>query len=232
VGTNRDLDVVMGLVRELQTPACQRDGERRRRRSTTPLGRSSAPAAEISTPGVSLTTGERLPETPRWHGARPARCGRWNLVAPVGGRAVRWVVPFDLSSAYDELNAADHDYRFYADLARELCARSVLDLGCGTGTLARLLAADGCEVVAIDPDPDMLRVAREKASGLGVDVDWRLGDSGRADTSSADLALMTGHVAQVFVNLDAWSVVLRELRRALKPGGTLAFETRNPVARA
>ncbi|MEV4347050.1 class I SAM-dependent methyltransferase [Actinoplanes sp. NPDC049596] len=135
----------------------------------------------------------------------------------------------EFADAYDELNADDHDYRFYAALAGELGAERALDLGCGTGTLARLLAAGGRTVVGIDPDPEMLRVARGKP-GAGQ-VDWRLGHSDRADPESADFAVMSGHVAQVFLDDAAWARTLRDLRRALVPHGSLAFESRNPAAR-
>jgi len=43
---------------------------------------------------------------------------------------------------------------------------------------------------------------------------------------------MSGHVAQFFVDDDEWSTALTALHSALRPGGTLAFETRNPDARA
>ena len=138
-------------------------------------------------------------------------------------------MPFDFPSAYDELNAGDHDHRFYAALAQEVGARRLLDLGCGTGVLACLLAAQGHEVVAVDPDPGMLAVARGRP---GADlVDWRLGTSDRALTAGADLAVMTGHVAQVFVDDEEWRTTLQHLHDALVPEGTLAFETRNPTAR-
>ncbi len=136
---------------------------------------------------------------------------------------------FDFQAAYDELNAADDDYRFYAALAKERGASRVLDLGCGTGVLARLLASNGHAVVGIDPDPDMLRVARDRPGA--EHVDWRLGYSDSADTGNADLALMTGHVAQIFVEDESWRTTLAHLHRALARGGTLAFETRNPTAR-
>jgi SAM-dependent methyltransferase len=136
---------------------------------------------------------------------------------------------FDYQAAYDELNAADHDYRFYAALADELDAQHVLDLGCGTGTLARFMASAGHQVVAIDPDEDMLRVARTKP---GADlVEWRNGYSDTADPGWADLAVMSGHVAQLFVDDSSWAAVLGDLHRALTSGGTLAFESRNPAAR-
>ena len=47
----------------------------------------------------------------------------------------------------------------------------------------------------------------------------------------ADLAVMSGHVAQVFVEDVEWTAALTHLRRGLRAGGTLAFETRNPAAR-
>jgi SAM-dependent methyltransferase len=138
-------------------------------------------------------------------------------------------VSFDFQGAYDELNPADGDYRFYADLATSAAVSRAVDLGCGTGKLARMLAAVAASVTGIDPDPEMLRVARSKdPEGR---IDWRLGYSDVIDSDSAEFAVMSGHVAQVFVEDPAWLASLRDLHRALVPGGLLAFETRNPAAR-
>jgi SAM-dependent methyltransferase len=138
-------------------------------------------------------------------------------------------VGFDFQAAYDELNPADNDYRFYAALAASAGVSRAVDLGCGTGTLARMLASRGASVTGVDPDPEMLRVARSKdPEGR---VDWRLGYSDVIDAESAEFAVMSGHVAQVFTEDDAWLATLRDLHRALVPGGLLAFETRNPRAR-
>lgn len=52
-----------------------------------------------------------------------------------------------------------------------------------------------------------------------------------AGTPDADLAIMTGHVAQFFLTDHRWHSALIALRAALRPGGRLAFESRNPVAR-
>ena len=92
-----------------------------------------------------------------------------------------------------------------------------------------MLASSDAHVVGVDPDPDMLRVARSKdPEGR---VDWRLGHSDALAPESAEFAVMSGHVAQVFVEDDAWLAALRDLNRALLPGGLLAFESRNPAVR-
>jgi len=71
-----------------------------------------------------------------------------------------------------------------------------VDLGWDTGTLARTLASGGAIVTGVDPDPDMLRVAR--ARDPNGHVDWRLGASDAIESGSAELAVMSRHVAQVF----------------------------------
>lgn len=136
---------------------------------------------------------------------------------------------FDFSAAYDELNPADHDHRFYADLARDLGVADAVDLGCGTGVLARRWAATGIRAHGVDPDPAMIRVARERdPEGR---VTWILGDSSALAPTATDLVVMSGHVAQVFREDDAWARTLADVHRALRPGGTLAFESRDPAAR-
>jgi SAM-dependent methyltransferase len=138
-------------------------------------------------------------------------------------------VGFDFQAAYDELNPADDDYLFYAALAASAGVTRAVDLGCGTGTLARMLASRGARVTGVDPDPEMLRVARSRDPH--GHIDWRLGHSDVIDPGSAEFTVMSGHVAQVFTEDGAWLAVLRDLHRVLVPGGLLAFESRNPGAR-
>lgn len=65
----------------------------------------------------------------------------------------------------------------------------VLDLGCGTGQLTVPLAGRFDRVVGADPEPDMLRLARERALGAGVrGIGWLLA----ADTDLASLPLLDG----------------------------------------
>lgn len=136
---------------------------------------------------------------------------------------------FDFQAAYAELNLAEHDYLFYASLAHQVGANRALDLGCGTGTLARGLASRGLTVVGIDPDPHMLAFAADAPHGDLVD--WRLGYSDVATPQAADIAIMSGHVAQVFLDDAQWARTLADLHRAVVSGGTLAFESRHPGAR-
>lgn len=47
---------------------------------------------------------------------------------------------------------------------------SILDLGCGTGTLTELLAAQGFDMIGVDNSPEMLRIALEKKERSGLDI--------------------------------------------------------------
>ena len=106
----------------------------------------------------------------------------------------------------------------------------ILDLGCGTGLLTRELATTGRHVVGVDPSPAMLAVARRHPDARGVQ--WVEGDARALGTPSADLLIMTGNVAQVFLDDDEWRATLAAIHAALRPGGYLAFESRNPDDRA
>jgi SAM-dependent methyltransferase len=131
-----------------------------------------------------------------------------------------------LVELYDIENTRGADTDFYIRLAADLDARTILDLGCGTGLLTRELAVDGRLVVGVDPAPAMLAYARRQP---GADrVQWVEGDSSALGTPAADLAIMTGNVAQVFLDDAEWAATLRNIHAALRSGGHLAFESRNP----
>ncbi len=67
-----------------------------------------------------------------------------------------------LVAIYDVLDGDRSDLNVYAAVADELSARCVLDVGCGTGTLALLLADRGLEVTGVDPAAGSLGIARAK----------------------------------------------------------------------
>ncbi|RKF23731.1 class I SAM-dependent methyltransferase [Micromonospora globbae] len=135
-----------------------------------------------------------------------------------------------LARVYDAFDGERDDLAAYVALADEMAARVVLDVGCGTGSLAVLLAATGRTVVGVDPAAASLDVARAKDPAGRVR--WVHGDVGAVPDLGADLATMTGNVAQVFLGDDDWARALRAVHRALRPNGRLVFETRRPDRRA
>ena len=135
-----------------------------------------------------------------------------------------------LAQVYDPLEPDRTDLDVYVDMVIELGAASVLDVGCGTGTFACLLARRGIRVTAVDPARASLDVARAKPDAGAVD--WLLGDATTLPPLSVDAAFMTANVAQVFLTDDDWSATLRGIRGALRPRGMLVFETRDPLRRA
>ena len=135
-----------------------------------------------------------------------------------------------LVELYDIENARGADTEFYLRLATDLDARLILDLGCGTGLLTRELAVDGRRVVGVDPSPAMLAVAWRQPDADRVR--WVEGYSDALGTPEADLVIMSGNVAQVFLDDHEWYATLQAIHAALRPDGHLAFESRNPDDRA
>ena len=100
----------------------------------------------------------------------------------------------------------------------------VLDLGCGTGSLAVLLAVAGYDVVGVDSSPAMLEHARVKADAAGVPVDLRLGDAaeppvGEGRGGAVDVVLCR----HVLWALPDPSAALRRWSGLLAPGGRLVL---------
>src|SRR3954447_9395986 len=134
-----------------------------------------------------------------------------------------------LAELYDHLEGDRPDLDVYARLVEEVGARSILDIGCGTGTLACQLAADGKEVVGLDPAEASIDIARCKP--FADRVEWIVGDVGALPPIEVDLVIMTGNVAQVFTTDEAWTSVLEAAHHRLLPRGRLVFESRDPDAR-
>jgi SAM-dependent methyltransferase len=97
-----------------------------------------------------------------------------------------------------------------------LAGQRVVDLGTGTGTLARGFARRGCRVVAIDPDARMLAEARSLDEEAGVKIDYRRARAEETglDPSSADV-VAAGQCWHWFDRAAA----AREVTRLLRPEG-------------
>ncbi len=135
-----------------------------------------------------------------------------------------------LAPLYDLFDDDRSDLAAHAALAEELGARRILDVGCGTGTFALLLADRCFDVVGVDPAVASLDVAREKPGAERVRCLG--GDATTLPSLEVDLASMTGNVAQTIIDPDVWHGTLDGIRAALRRGGVLVFETRDPLRRA
>ncbi|WUJ71338.1 methyltransferase domain-containing protein [Kribbella soli] len=131
-----------------------------------------------------------------------------------------------LVGLYDVDNPAGEDHAYYRALASD--TRKVLDFGCGTGLLTRTLVAPGRVVVGIDPSPTMLGYARRQP---GADaVTWIDGDFRAVEpTGDADLVISAGNS---IMHIGNQAEVFTALANALRPGGVISFESRNPAVRA
>lgn len=134
----------------------------------------------------------------------------------------------DTAALYDLLNPWGPSDAFYLGLVMD--ARSVLDVGCGTGALLHRARRDGHagRLCGVDPDVHALEIARCRD-----DIEWH---DCRAATmpwaGEFELAVMTGHAFQCLVGDDEVRASLDAIHRALVDGGCFAFETRNPATRA
>jgi len=101
-----------------------------------------------------------------------------------------------------------------AELRREPIS-SILDVGCGTGTILSALNGD-VRKAGLDLSPEMVNKAREK---LGADVDLRVSDSERLPWPSDSFDVVTINLS--FHHYEHPETVLREVRRVLRNGGRM-----------
>jgi SAM-dependent methyltransferase len=95
----------------------------------------------------------------------------------------------------------------------------VLDVGTGTGTLARQFAAAGCVATGLDVDERMLGGARRMAAADGVEVDWVCAP---AEDTGLDAGCFDGVVSGQAWHWFDGHAAAAEARRLLVPGGLLA----------
>jgi SAM-dependent methyltransferase len=120
------------------------------------------------------------------------------------------------------------------ELLGDVAGRTVVDAGCGGGRAVAELAERGARAVGVDPDPDMIAVARER---------WPAGEFRAGD--ARELPLETGSAAgyradKVLHLLDDPARAVAEARRVLAPGGravltgsdwdTIAIDSDEPEA--
>lgn len=102
-------------------------------------------------------------------------------------------------------------------------------MGCGTGRLTTHFAKAGYHITAIDPNEEAIECAKEKFHS--DELKWIVGDSSDLQKQAFDAVIMTANVAQIFLTEESWKRTISDICRALKPGGQLIFDTRNPLTK-
>lgn len=138
-----------------------------------------------------------------------------------------------LAGCYDEMTQ-DVDYPAWADYLEGLFAvrpvHTVLDLACGTGTMACLLAERGYELIGVDFSPEMLAVAAEKALDVAgerpIFLCQAMEDLDLYGTVDACVCLLdsVNHVTDP----DRLARALARVLLFLEPGGLFVFDAHTP----
>lgn len=105
-------------------------------------------------------------------------------------------------------------------------SRTVLDVGCGCGDLARPLAAHVDRIAAVDPSAALLALGRSLPGGAAPQLHWQHSTI-EAATLAPPYALVT---AAESLHWTDWQITLPRLRAALTPGGFLATVSRTTPA--
>ena len=144
--------------------------------------------------------------------------------APTGRRQgdsyVRAAGHFSPTALYDPALALTmREGAWRPQLVERIGTGDVVDVGCGTGTLAIALAQAGARVIGVDGDEDVLRRARAKADG--VEIDWRRGLADAVPLPDASADAVVCSLVLHHLQPDAKAAALAECRRVLRPGGAL-----------
>jgi len=103
----------------------------------------------------------------------------------------------------------------------------IADVGCGTGSLSVLLGRvePRAQIIGVDPDREVLALARDKADAAGVTVDWRVGmgdalvdELGRASVDTVVSSLVLHQCPMPMKR-----AVLAAIHEVLKPGGKVVI---------
>lgn len=138
-----------------------------------------------------------------------------------------------LAACYDRLI----DQAIYDRFCGRICALLrkngiadglILELCCGTGTLARKLTQQGYELICCDASPDMLNVAREKCADLEVPPVWICQQAAELDLYGTVRAVVCClDSVNYFTDLRELKEIFRRVSLFLEPGGLFLFDVKS-----
>ena len=137
---------------------------------------------------------------------------------------VHWAAQYDLLVKVATLGREGRMRERMLDLARITRGESVLDVGCGTGTLAiaaKRRVGDSGTVNGVDPSTEMIERARKKAKRSHAGAVFRVAsaESLPFETASVDVVLST--IMLHHLRRDVHAQAIQEMRRVVKPDGRI-----------
>ena len=102
-----------------------------------------------------------------------------------------------------------------------------LDLACGTGAMAERACAAGAQVTGIDLAPALIDTAKERAAGLGLDIEYRVGDVENLDLPDASFDKVSSTCGIMFA--PDHEATARELARVTAAGGRIVLANWTPT---
>ncbi len=124
---------------------------------------------------------------------------------------------------------------FFADVVKKFSLNgkdNLLDLGCGTGELAIPLSSYFKKVVAMDPEPEMLKQGKLQAKRVKAkNIKWMRGDSDTLSPKIGKFKLVV--IGRAFHWMDR-NKILKKLYKIIEPGGGIiivAEHNTNPLAK-
>jgi SAM-dependent methyltransferase len=137
---------------------------------------------------------------------------------------------------YDELMSEvpyDMWVGYYQLLLTQIGAKpkELLDVCCGTGNVAELLAKEGYKVAGFDISPPMVKEARRKAKAKGLAIDYHVADAAKLDLGRKfDAAYSFFDSLNYITEPESLKAAIANVSRHLAPGGSFVFDVNTEYA--
>jgi SAM-dependent methyltransferase len=103
-----------------------------------------------------------------------------------------------------------------------LSGAAVVDLACGTGSVALAASTAGARVTGVDITPELIALAAEKATASGYTVTWVTADASDTGLPGGAFDAVVSNMGIIYVEPAAQ---VAEIARLLRPGGVLGFSS-------